>query len=296
MLPDSPQRTLKEVAERLQCLELNFDDRNTLHKEMLERSRLFQKVFSAATNIRGLHMGFTSPASINFDSVFKDVWWTQLQYVGFVAWQFNSGDITRFLLRHRNSLKFIRLRGVLLEEGCQWLDVLKVLRRDLVSEHSRTRPSLKWVSLRRVGYSGQYQASIAAQEEDDDNDVSDSSDESDFGLSSESEGSLLDTPITEQGAAGEDEEDSDAEGSIYGNESDDSEVGEGINDLAIPDKQMVEHTAERRDSVPQCYCGDGYAWEDLRDDYGRNPPKNLWKWWQNWVVKQCPLGHDVGKE
>jgi len=189
---------------------------------------------------------------------------------------------------------------VLLEEGSHWIDVLKVLRRDLVGEQSQVHPGLKWASLRWVGYSGHHPfLHTHPHPHDEEPDISDSSGESDYGLSQSDEDDEAlepDTPITDHGATTHHGEESDAEDSEHGSESGDSEAEEGINDFAIADQEMVKHTEETTKSTPQCYCDQGFAWEDLKDDNGNNPSKELWKWWELWVVRQCPLGHDKGKE
>jgi hypothetical protein len=297
----SQQKIISEVAGRLNCLELQFDDRPSLDEDLLELSRLFQTGFTAAVNIEGLHIGFTRPVSISFKTVFHNVHWKKLKYIGFGAWRLDSEEITDFVRRHRKSLRSIRLRDVRLNEGSRWVEVLRVLRLELTN--------LKWVSLRKVGYSdeGEFGGLYVPDQQDDDDD----SDGSNWGVGDgtsehfeegeeedEDEVASLDEDAHEDGHGDESGE------STHGSVTGDSELGTEVNDLAIDDQTMLHHStapsdnmnedrpAENVSNTPlQCECDNGFAWEDLVDDGSLRVPKMQWKWWEKWVINRCQA-HD----
>jgi hypothetical protein len=317
--------------KRLKCIELQFDDRANLDEEMLGLSNFFQQGFNAAVNVQGLHIGFTRPVSIPFESVFHEVQWQHLRYIGFGAWRLNSEDIIGFVRRHKTTLKAIRLRGVLLNEGSRWLDVLKVL---------RLESKLRWASFRGVGYTAQEPlGAVYVPEDEFDYDSDESEDfpgtDSDIVTSSDEEGEIDDNGGSEgseqniesgeeDGGEGHGQEqhhgyeddseasenheeewdnedahsntDDDTAGSTVGRDGSESEWRATINDH-VPD-DMEQHTdppppPPNPGHQPNCDCGRGYAWGDLMkyDDNERNPPSDMWKWWQDWVIKRCPL-HD----
>lgn len=310
MLLHSTELAVNLVSRRIECLELNFDDRSSLVDELRELSDIFRRGFTAAENIRGLHVGFTRPTAIEFDGIFHDVFWNGLQYLGLVLWKIFSGDLIRFLERHRNSLRCVRLRSILLEDDSQWVEILKVLRR-------MTR--LKWVSLKGERVSEPHPADMLQFESSDEEGYyssprsSSSSSVSNFStapqpetMDDNSEDSALDETSGDSDANGGNSSDGDASG------SEDSEIGYphtapghtlgedvevGINDLALGDHQMVQHTTSTDDGVGKCYCYQGFGWTDLRVNEGVRPPtKELWKWWEKWVARRCPLGHDMEQE
>jgi hypothetical protein len=298
---------------------------------MLGLSNFFQQGFNAAVNVQGLHIGFTRPVSIPFESVFHEVQWQHLRYIGFGAWRLNSEDIIGFVRRHKTTLKAIRLRGVLLNEGSRWLDVLKVL---------RLESKLRWASFRGVGYTAQEPlVELYVPEDEFDYDSDESEDfpgtDSDIVTSSDEEGEIDDNGGSEgseqniesgeeDGGEGHGQEqhhgyednsedsenheeewdnedahsntDDDTAGSTVGRDGSESEWRATINDH-VPD-DMEQHTdppppPPNPGHQPNCDCGRGYAWGDLMkyDDNERNPPSDMWKWWQDWVIKRCPL-HD----
>lgn len=242
-----------------------------------------------------------------------DVHWENLRYIGLGAWKLNASDIIGFVRRHRRSLKSIRLRGVLLNEGSRWIDILRVFRREL---------NLTWVSLRRVGYSALEPPIIAMDDYDDDSLDSDgdwyeteSESGSDGGIhhtaGQNGNLALIETQSIDGGQShdaghsvssqieGLAVSDVSIEGeylgmhdSDHGSDADDSEDGEAVNDNGIDDRTMVAHSDLALETITTCNCAEGYSWEDLKDDYGMNPTSELWKWWQEWAtIKRCHI-HD----
>lgn len=301
LLAHGKPKTISDVAVRLNCLELQFDDRPNLDDDLLELSRLFQTGFTAAVNIEGLHIGFTRPVTISFKTIFHNVHWKKLKYIGFGAWRLDSEEIIDFVRRHQKSLRSIRLRDVRLNDGSRWVEVLRVLRLELTN--------LKWVSLRKVGYSdeGELGGLYVPDQQDDDDD----SDGSNWGVGEgtsenfdeneeedEDEVASLDEDAHDDGHGDESGE------STHGSVAGDSELGTAVNDLAIDDQTMLHHstapsdnmseerTADSVSNTPlQCECDNGFAWEDLVDDGSLRVPKLQWKWWEKWVINRCQA-HD----
>ncbi|KAK0981672.1 hypothetical protein LTR91_011794 [Friedmanniomyces endolithicus] len=139
-------QSLSTLAARLTCLTLHFDDGNDLDQKMSELSDLFRTVFSTAVNMQAVHVGFPShrPLTLRLKDVFHNVTWEKLVAFGVQGWKLDAEEIIDLALRHRERLKGLRLRDVLLKDGSAWKDVLSVLRDSMYR--------LEWVSLRRIGY------------------------------------------------------------------------------------------------------------------------------------------------
>jgi len=172
----NPQ-TLTSLASGLTCLELHFEDGRDLHSKILELSALFNTVFSSATNLQAVHVGFPSrtPLELRLEDVFHHVAWEKLRAFGIQAWRLDANEIVGLARRHSKTLRGLRLRDVLLKEGSSWRDVLLVLRAEM--------EQLDWVSLRRIDYSNHFdEMSAGSMEVPDDApaSASDSDDEDEF--------------------------------------------------------------------------------------------------------------------
>lgn len=168
---------LTSLASGLTCLELHFEDGRDLNNRILELSPLFNTVFSSATNLQAVHVGFPSrtPLELRLEEVFHHVEWEKLRAFGIQAWHLDAKEIIDLARRHSKTLRGLRLRDVLLKEGSVWKDVLLVLRAEM--EH------LDWVSLRRIDYSNYFdEMSAGSMEVPDDPpaSASDSDDEDEF--------------------------------------------------------------------------------------------------------------------
>ncbi|KAK0330448.1 hypothetical protein LTR94_032805, partial [Friedmanniomyces endolithicus] len=97
---------------------------------MSELSDLFRTVFSTAVNMQAVHVGFPShrPLTLRLKDVFHNVTWEKLVAFGVQGWKLDAEEIIDLALRHRERLKGLRLRDVLLKDGSAWKDVLSVLR------------------------------------------------------------------------------------------------------------------------------------------------------------------------
>ena len=143
---NDPPSTLSVLAERLTCLELHFDDGTDLDNRMRALSTLSRAVFSAAKNMQALHIGFPShrPLGLRLEEVFHNIKWEKLLAFGIQSWRLDADEIIALARRHKEKLRGLRLRDVLLKDGSRWQDALAFLRAEM--------PRLDWVSLRRIDY------------------------------------------------------------------------------------------------------------------------------------------------
>jgi hypothetical protein len=338
-IADVPRPAISSLATSLTCLELQIDDPEDLNAKMLQLSAVFEHIFKAALKMEGLHIGLRRPITVPLETIFHNVTWPYLLYIGFSKWNLPSDQIIDFIRRHRGSLKSVRFREVRLKEG-SWIEIVRFLRNEL---------KLKWVSFRQVGYEPKtgggpvletrYGAGFAglrgppddSQESSDESTGSDQiiirqhpglgsgappatgddetnpsenseseapendSDETieavDFGSSgmAHSVGDEEATPSDNNESAGsvDGDDHSDESGdSPSGSVAGDSEVGV-VNEVAIDDHVMVQHSSATDDQPSDCDCSNGYRWEELEDDYGLDPTKAQWKRWERWVVRSC---------
>ncbi|EDO02094.1 hypothetical protein SS1G_04570 [Sclerotinia sclerotiorum 1980 UF-70] len=145
LLNPHSHHTISTLANRLTCLEIQIQEPSD--DKMHQLSSLFNTFFTSAHQIQGLHVGFPSNRPLThvpLEAVFHHVMWNNLRYLGFGAWHLESEEIIRLLRRHKYTLRSVRLRSVKLKEGSSWIEVVRMLRREL--------RELKWVSLRGIGY------------------------------------------------------------------------------------------------------------------------------------------------
>lgn len=265
-LTHGSQTTIRNLAERLTCVELQFNDPSDLDTKMYQLSDLFETLFSAATNLLGVHIGFPrgKAVTVPLETVFHHVQWSKIRYIGIGAWRLDSSEIIDLVRRHKGSLRSLRLRDVLLNDGSRWSDVLKVLRFEL---------TLKWVSLRRAGYArfldtqtpfGGHFVSVLQGTDSDSDEDSDWEEEEDtqqiFDESAEHPEVLED--LIEQEEEDDEDEDHNTTISDDGHEngddddymtsdessSDDSEDDAPVNhDNSIDDEAMVHHSTPADD-------------------------------------------------
>lgn len=263
MIKDRTSPTVLSLAERLTCLELHFDDGVNLNDKMRELSPSFKRVFSAASNMQAVHIGFPSrvPLDLRLEEIFHDVYWEKLRAFGIQAWRLEAEEVISLARRHRKTLRGLRLRDVQLKEGSMWKDVLTMLRQEM--------EQLDWVSLRRVDYSVHFDEMWANSMEvpDDPPDgSSDSDDEDDFAahLGVDSVG-----------------EDSDYENSDSRSNADTDHGPEGYEIALSPDTPAT---------LPFCTCSRS-SFPASADDLGDNGRFVLYpqrKVWEKWVVGRCP--------
>lgn len=268
---NDPPSTLSLLAERLTCLELHFDDGTDLDHRMRELSGLSKAVFSAAKNMQALHIGFPShrPLSLKLEELFHHVKWDKLLAFGIQAWRLDAEEIIGLARRHRDKLRGLRLRDVLLKDGSRWRDVLEFLREDMIR--------LDWVSLRRIDYENHFeeQRIVGAEIPDEPFMGSDSSD-------AESED-------WEHGREDEDYPAQDADDDV--NESDDSgRDSDSDAGSAVPEQGGDVHlppiSPDTPASVPWCNCSNHDSVEALNDD-GISVSYTQRKFWEKWVVRRA---------
>ncbi|KAK5130783.1 hypothetical protein LTR08_001673 [Meristemomyces frigidus] len=271
-------QSLSTLAARLTCLTLHFDDGTDLDQKMSELSNLFRAVFTAATNMQAVHVGFPShrPLNLRLEDVFHNVTWEKLVAFGVQGWKLDAEEIINLALRHKDRLKGLRLRDVLLKDGSMWKDVLATLRDSM--------HRLEWVSLRRIGYSRQFDdlwLAAGAEVPDDpppgesDSDTS----ESEHSLQIVSNTFHHGTGTSESFASDPEQSDSD-EGS--GGEHEPEEA----NEMDFPPLNSPDTPA----SALWCNChGLNHldSAENLGDD-GYTVSNTKRKSWEQWVVRRCP--------
>lgn len=269
-------QSISTLAEKLTCLTLHFDDGTDLDQKMSELSGLFRTVFSTAVNMQAVHVGFPShrPLNLRLDDVFHSVKWEKLVAFGVQGWKLDAEEIIDLALRHRDRLKGLRLRDVLLKDGSMWKDVLSVLRDSMYR--------LEWVSLRRIGYARHFDDLwlAAGAEVPDDPPPGESDSET-----SESEDDPIVGPATfHHGELGDDESDDDDDSdSVL--DSDD-EHGPEANEMEFPPLNSPGTPA----SAPWCNCdgrGQLDSAEDLGDD-GYTVSNTKRKAWEKWTTRRCP--------
>ncbi|KAK5724875.1 hypothetical protein LTR17_013458 [Elasticomyces elasticus] len=279
----SPPQSLSTLAARLTCLTLHFDDGSDLDQKMTELSELFRTVFSTAINMQAVHVGFPShrPLTLRLEEVFHNVTWDKLVAFGVQGWKLDAEEIINLALRHKDRLKGLRLRDVLLKDGSAWQDVLSVLRESM--------HRLEWVSLRRIGYARHFDdrwlAAGAEVPEDQPPGESDSeeSEEEDEPLAGSS--TIL-QPIANGAVSSDDEYEH------SGSEAD-SDDERGHDDMDFPPLDSPNTPG----SAPWCNCSGRPhidSLEDLGDDGhtvgddGYTIPNFRRKAWEKWVVRRCP--------
>ncbi|KAK3113855.1 hypothetical protein LTR53_008430 [Teratosphaeriaceae sp. CCFEE 6253] len=277
-------QSLSTLAARLTCLTLHIDDGSDLDQKMSELSDLFRTVFSTAVNMQAVHVGFPShrPLTLRLEDVFHNVKWDKLVAFGVQGWKLDAEEIVKLALRHKDRLKGLRLRDVLLKDGSMWSDVLRVLRESM----SR----LEWVSLRRIGYARHFDdrwlaagAEVPEDQPPGESDSDTSNDEADSVIAGSSSYHHV-----ANGAVDSDAEHDDSESEV---DSDD-EPGPEANDMDFPPLGSPDTPA----SAPWCSCnghGNVASVEDLHDDGhtvgddGYTIPNSRRKAWEKWAVRRC---------
>ncbi|KAL0255124.1 hypothetical protein SLS55_009653 [Diplodia seriata] len=271
VLASHPPKAFTALAERLTCLELHFDDGTDLDNKMRELSDLFKLVFNAAKNMQAVHVGFPShrPLSLRLEEIFHNVRWDKLLAFGIQAWRLDADEIIALAQRHRDRLKGLRLRDVLLKDGSMWKDVLAFLRDDMIR--------LDWVSLRRIGYARHFdeQWAVAGAEVPDDppGGASESDDESDWDPHATAE-----------------QDDSEISLEDMTDSSSDHDVSDDDNGPEEEGMDFPMISPDTPSSVPWCNCGRNSFLEspEALGDNGFFVSNAQRKIWEKWVVRRCP--------
>lgn len=276
-------RSLSILAARLTCLTLHFDDGNDLDQRMSELSGLFKKVFTTAENMQAVHVGFPShrPLSLPLEHVFHHVKWNKLVAFGVQGWKLDAEEILSMALRHKERLKGLRLRDVILKDGSMWKDILPVLR--------DTMHRLEWVSLRRIGYVRHFDDLwlAAGVEVPDDAPPGESDSEDDESEDDPIAGpsNFLNAPNGNHHAAETGPQSHHDDDSEVDSDSDD-EHGAAANEMDFPPLNSPDTPA----SAPWCNC-DGRNYPDVAEDLGDDGysvSNTKRKAWERWVVRRCP--------
>jgi len=268
-------------ARRLTSLELHFDDSHDLESRITELAPLFNSVFLAATQLRALHLGFPSqrPLDLGLERIFHHVKWPYLSAFGIQAWKLHMEEIIAIAQRHRDTLRGLRLRDVLLREASRWRDVLAYLRENM--------PLLDWVSLRRIGYARHFEEQMGAAGAEVPDDPPEAASDSD---SDEVVEPLLDLQSDEPGMdihseASDGENSSEAE-SETGDREDD-EFGPQALEMSFPESTLISDP-----QIPWCTCdapGTSPANAEDLGDNGLFVTNVQRKQWEQWVIRRCPV-------
>lgn len=268
-LAASPPEKLSLLVSRLTSLELHFDDSFDLDHKMMGLSGLFRDVLTAAENMQAIHVGFPShyPLGLRLEDLFHNIRWENLSAFGIQAWKLDATEIISLVRRHRDKLRGLRLRDVLLKDDSMWKDVLQVLRAEM--------ERLDWVSLRRIGYARRFEEQMAEtgiEIEDVPGGDSESGDEEDEFSTSASE---LDMPSDHRS-------DTDM-GEDLDEEEDNDENGPQANEMGFP--QLSD------DARPWCNCSgqEPLSADELGDD-GITVSNSQRKMWEKWCTKRCIHG------
>jgi hypothetical protein len=311
-----------DLVSRLVTIALHFGDgTEELDDLMRELAPLLSAGFQRARQLQSVHVGFPSsrPISIPLEDIFHGVAWTKLVCFGIQGWKLHASEIIAITSRHRNTLRGLRLRDVLLKDGSRWKDVLPRLRNDM------TR--LEWCSLRRIGYASHFdelastqgaeipdlfggtsESSESSEEDSDDmHDEEDTMEDSNTTMSDIDPASHLNGHVSEapsssadwsQSNGHESDQDSTAP-STWSEHGDDEHVMAGIQ-MEFPPHVAPEHDAYARPELPStsmfCNCGDPLFQLDLEQagehsDNGGQITNRTRKLWEDWVIGRCPL-HD----
>jgi hypothetical protein len=278
---NDPPATLKLLAERLTCLELHFDDGIDLDNRMRELSVLSKAVFSAAKNLQALHIGFPShsPLNLRLEEIFHNVKWEKLLAFGIQAWRLDAEEIIDLARRHREKLRGLRLRDVILKDGSRWKDVLAFLREDMMR--------LDWVSLRRIDYEKHFdeQWTLGAEIPDDSFIGSDSSSDDASDDWDPHEGEEVDAHDNAihsvHGVHEEDDEESEVSFDDSDSDAGTDEPEQGGNFHLPP---MSPDTPA---SVPCCSCGSRNDSVEVLGDDGITVTVLQRKFWEKWVVRRA---------
>lgn len=268
--------SLSTLASQLTCLTLHFDDGDDLDLKMRELSGLFHSIFAAAKNMKAVHVGFPShrPLNLPLEEVFHHVTWDRLVAFGVQGWKLHADEILALALRHRDRLKGLRLRDVILREGSLWKDVLSGLRDSM--------HRLEWVSLRRIGYELEFHDRLqaaGAEVPDYLESESESGDEDNDPFEGPSNRSYY-SELHDDHFHNDDE----SEPSHF-NDSDDEHGGDAHN-LDFPSLDSPVTPA----SAVWCDCNTR-SWADSPEvlgDHGISVTNSQRKAWEKWVLRRCP--------
>lgn len=283
MRPETLERLgLRNLLEGVTNLELHLpDDGLDLDEAISQLSPLFKTVFQATKNLQTLHVGFPThrPLRLRLEEVFHHLRWEKLIAFGIQSWRLDTDQIIELVSRHRETLVGLRLRDVLLTEDSMWKDVLHYL---------RPIKNLKWVSLRRIGYTSLFDAQPTGGEIQDDwpggyvSDSDDESDEDDEGatngnVNGDVNGHLVgqysDADTIGSESDGE-EEISDDERGPHADEMDFTQLHSGISTSLI--RRDLKLRLDELESM-----------EDLGDN-GREVSRDMRKLWEQWVIRDHP--------
>jgi hypothetical protein len=267
---------LINLASRLTCLELHFDQDYQFSRRDRLHELPFEPIFSHAKNLEALHVGFPQfpkPIAVGLEEVFHSIKWDKLVAFGIQGWCLSSEEIIEMARRHKHKLRGLRLRNVYLKSGSRWVDVLHYLRNDM--KH------LEWVSLRGIGYDlgdGQYLRADVTNHPDHDSDDEDPQEE------------VVDDIQPATALNHDDNDDSDINSESFNSDDELDAVSDAGTDLEVGFPSHLQHGR----TTVRCNCRIGrsitleQAEVELNDKEEETIKPETRKRWEKWVVKSCP--------
>ncbi|KAF4553097.1 Hypothetical protein D9617_8g051100 [Elsinoe fawcettii] len=248
---------------------VTFYEMDRLNERIEELATSLHRMLSSLVNLENLHFGFYYPLDIPFYTIFPQQTWCNLVVFGVEGWKLSADEITSFTQQHRDTLKGLRLRGILLRDGDLWSDVLLHLRTNL--------DRLKWISLGRIGYASdfdQMEAHMGFEITEEMLNYNSDEEDSDIGIDNENEAQEV-LPIAE-------EDSSDIGTDSDGTRSEDSDHTADDHENEFPLISSPRSATFSAGTVD----GDMDSMEILHDD-GSGPIGNSKrKMWERWVLRR----------
>lgn len=274
-LVDQIPQGLRVLAKNLKSLELHFDEGLDLQAKMQSLSGFFKEMFNTAESMQAIHIGFPShrPLEMKLEDIFHHVKWERLSAFGIQAWKVDADEIISLVGRHRERLRGLRLRDVLLNQGSRWADVLRYLHDEM--------PQLDWVSLRRIGYTETFNRQWTGAEipEDPPGGGSDSDSEVDLDAGSERDDDSRGAARRRSEDFSDDDDDDDASDTYS---DDDGEHGPHAHEMGFPQLAQDRLAASRLQPRQDVNL---LEWNELGDD-GETVSNAQRKIWEKWVVSR----------
>lgn len=315
MLTRDLEKRLQKTASGLKTFEVQIiNDDPDPNEKIRQMSEAFRVLFRDAASLQSFHIGFSHQVSLPLASIFHKKRFDNLWHIGLHLWEVDWEELAQMLEHHQRTLKSLRLRSVLLRTtrtetsdlaedsaNLNWQKVLGLV---------RSRLTLKWISLRNVGYEGGNAQSFGLQplphhgfmpEDDSESDLDDEADAwSESNPESDEESIDAGNDISAHGAASAQDIMSTSGASFGHDTEDDDTMSEGydarsiisaddLDDEGSPNSdrnESYQHPAPCR-PVAHCSCAQpGLAWNDLVDN-GVTVDRAQWKMWQRWAMKPC---------
>lgn len=145
-----PPATISAIGARLTSLDINFHSITDLTASFETLSSVFYSFFSAAKNLKTIHIGFPAklPLDLRLEQVFHRIEWKGLRTFSIQGWRLRAHEIMDFSRRHRRQLRELRLSNIYLADDGRWRDVLSILHDEM--------EQLDRLDLHEIDYAGHF--------------------------------------------------------------------------------------------------------------------------------------------